>query len=458
MGYPISAYYESGGHGVDELGPRRMRGEDSGVDMRMAEMFRQSFMRGKKSGKGRSAPKAKEWNQRCAVQVRYTKGGSVGKWFSHGSYIARESAVKVDGQGVGFDGVRSDIPVAETVAQWRKDKDGLFFRIIISPEQGERLDLADLTRDVMRRMQEDLATSLEWVAVEHHNTDNPHVHVVVRGNRDDGMDLRIPELYVQQGLRNRAEQEATNRLGYRTSDDIVAVQRKEVGQSRFTGLDRKIKQRQAEAEDGLVWVDHKSPSLEDIGQATEFHMMCRLRKLKSMGLASEEKDGRWKIDPEWEKSLRTAQKAVDRIKMMEAHGEMASGTDMPFRLLRAKEMESVEGKILVHGQDEHSGNNFALVETIQGELVRIPHVKEIAGARKFGSLAPGNYMRLQRADDGFQVEDFGDAALLVSDRKFLAEHGQRLREQVTSAYGGWLGQLRASVAPVKEDRKPGYSR
>ena len=33
----------------------------------------------------------------------------------------------------------------------------------------------------MRRMAEDLDTTLDWVAVDHHDTGHPHTHIVLRG-------------------------------------------------------------------------------------------------------------------------------------------------------------------------------------------------------------------------------------------------------------------------------------
>lgn len=37
------------------------------------------------------------------------------------------------------------------------------------------------TRDLVRQMEADLGTRLDWAAVSHWNTDNPHVHLIVRG-------------------------------------------------------------------------------------------------------------------------------------------------------------------------------------------------------------------------------------------------------------------------------------
>lgn len=443
--YPIAQDYQDVDHGLDQIRPRRILVEKPPVDLSMRGMFRQAFMSRKKSTKTVRGVATKEWSQRCAVQVRYTNGGSAGKWFSHGSYIARESKTKVDGQGVGFDQNRTDVPVAQTAKEWRRQKDEIFFRLILSPEFGERLDLQEFTREFMSRVGADLDTGLEWIAVEHHNTDNPHVHVVLRGKQENGADLRIPPEYVKNGARAVAEELVTNRLGYRSLDDIIASQRREIKQSRFTGLDRKLKQRAEESPDGQIVVDHRNPALDEIRQATEFHLLCRLRQLRDMGLATEAVDGTWRLDPELERSLRAVQKSVDRIKTMEAHGVMASDSNMPFKVLRAQDIDQVEGRILVHGQDEYSGNNFALIETIQGEIVRLPHVKEIAGARKYGQLEPGRYVSVSRVDDGFRIQDSGDSDQLLSDQTFMLTNRERLSKVVPNGFPGWLGSLRKAV-------------
>jgi type IV secretory pathway VirD2 relaxase len=51
------------------------------------------------------------------------------------------------------------------------------FRFIVSPEDGDRYeDLKPLTRRLMARMEEDLGTKLDWVAVDHFNTGHPHTY------------------------------------------------------------------------------------------------------------------------------------------------------------------------------------------------------------------------------------------------------------------------------------------
>jgi type IV secretory pathway VirD2 relaxase len=43
------------------------------------------------------------------------------------------------------------------------------------------LNLQQHTRELMKRMERDLRTRLEWIAAIHHNTDHPHVHIAIRG-------------------------------------------------------------------------------------------------------------------------------------------------------------------------------------------------------------------------------------------------------------------------------------
>ena len=84
----------------------------------------------------------------------------------------------------------------------------------------ELADLKTYTRELMADMTRDLGTQLDWVAVEHWNTEHPHVHVLVRGRADDGADLVIGRDYISKGLRARAEQLATLELGPRSEQEI----------------------------------------------------------------------------------------------------------------------------------------------------------------------------------------------------------------------------------------------
>ena len=189
-------------------------------------------------GKTRSTP---AYHQRCAVRVTYLNNRTRGQWKAHGRYLARESATfENDAKAVAFSRESNVIDVAAQLESWQAGGDERFWKLIVSPEFGDLVDLSRLTRGLIERMEDDLGTPLEWAAVAHHNTEHPHVHVVVRGCRDDGDALRLSRQYVQNGIREIAEDLCTRQLGYRTELDAAEAERREITETRFTSLDRRL--------------------------------------------------------------------------------------------------------------------------------------------------------------------------------------------------------------------------
>lgn len=144
--------------------------------------------------------------QRCAVRVTYSPNRVRGQWAAHGRYIARESATKeAENKEAGFSATTDHIDVAKTLNGWQSAGDQRLFKLIISPEFGERLDLRRHTRELLARMEQDLGVSLEWAAVAHFNTDHPHVHIVLRGRTDAGPPPARPRLYQTGNPQSRGE-------------------------------------------------------------------------------------------------------------------------------------------------------------------------------------------------------------------------------------------------------------
>src|SRR3546814_20185533 len=88
---------------------------------------------------------------------------------------------------------------------------------------------------------------LDWVAIDHWNTDNPHIHILVRGVADDGTDLVIDRAYVSEGIRFRAEERVTLELGLRSDREMTQAIECEVYAERWTSLDRQIERDTAES-------------------------------------------------------------------------------------------------------------------------------------------------------------------------------------------------------------------
>jgi hypothetical protein len=274
--------------------------------------------------------------------MMYAKNATRGQWKAHGRYIARESASQARAAEAGFDATDRGINIAARLDQWQSVGDERLWKLIVSPEFGDKMDLVQLTRDLMKRMRRDLDTHLEWVAVSHFNTDNPHVHIALRGVREDGKAFRLERDYVKHGIWNIAEDLCTRQLGYRTQRDVVEAQRREVSQQRFTSLDRAItrdKPRDGQASHFTV----RRTSL----QANHWHFVERLKTLESMGLAEAAGPDQWLVRQDFETAPRAMQRLGDRQKVLAAHGVPVSDTRLPLVMFDLRRCTTLEGRILL---------------------------------------------------------------------------------------------------------------
>ena len=119
----------------------------------------------------------------------------------HIAYLKREGVTKECDPARMFD-AKGDAADERAFVDRCKD-DRHHFRFIVSPEDvTEIADLKIFTRELVADMEKDLDTSLDWVAVDHWNTDNPHIHLLIRGRADDGKDLVISRNYISYGIRH----------------------------------------------------------------------------------------------------------------------------------------------------------------------------------------------------------------------------------------------------------------
>lgn len=327
--------------------------------------------------RGRKRPHAFAFDsrQRAVVKLHYfshAKGGA-GALKAHARYIARDSAAKKPGlvleearaghgdtesgdaagnrqqqqqqqrqeHWVFYDATRDSVSGARLAEDWAKS-DKRHFRIILSAENGGRIgDLRAYTRDVMARAEAALGEKLQWFAVDHFDTDNPHSHIVLRGVREDGRDLIIPREFVQHGFRSAARDAATNRLGSRTRDDAKrALQREAVahGPTRLDGLIEGQLDKRRQIRIAELAAPNGSPDMTDA-------LKTRARELKHLGLAREVRRNVLQFEPGWRDALKAMELHLDiRKSLMQARALEASraisapsptrgkGLTFPFRL------------------------------------------------------------------------------------------------------------------------------
>src|SRR5207245_6117601 len=93
---------------------------------------------------GRRAP-FRPYSQRCAVRVMYAKNATRGQWKAHGRYIARENASQGRAAEAGFDATVRGLNIAARLDQWQSAGDERLWKLILSPEFGDKIDLIRLT-------------------------------------------------------------------------------------------------------------------------------------------------------------------------------------------------------------------------------------------------------------------------------------------------------------------------
>jgi len=320
----------------------------------------------------------------------------------HLRYIERDG-VGLNGEPGQAYGPQTDVADLDAFKERCAD-DRHHFRFILSPEDGAELeDLRTYTRHLMGRMEVDLGTRLEWVAVDHWNTDNPHTHIVVRGRDDTGKDLIIAGDYIADGFRYRAAELATEWLGPCTELEIQQTLQREVEQERWTSLDRTLK-REA-SDDGRVHVERlNEPRL----QRQRLLLIGRLQRLQRLGLADETQPGAWAVHADAEKTLRALGERGDIIRTMQ----------------RAMRGEARELAVFEPGQDADGGGR-----TILGRVAAKGLADELSDRGYLvidGVDSKTHYVALNARDElanypaGAVVEVKGSADVRAADRNIAA--------------------------------------
>ena len=228
---------------------------------------------------------------------------------AHLNYLQREGVTKDGAAGRMFNAEHDDADHRAFAERCEGDRH--HFRFIVSPDDAAELsDLKTLTRDLMAQAQRDLGTKLDWVAVDHWNTEHPHIHVIVRGRADDGRDLVISRDYIREGMRARARDLATRELGPRSELDIQRSLESQIGAERWTRLDQALL-REAAANGGIVDLRPKRDQEPNLLHATK---IGRMRKLNRLGLARQVGGGQWVLVESAEQTLRQLGERGDIIK------------------------------------------------------------------------------------------------------------------------------------------------
>ncbi|MFG1396394.1 relaxase/mobilization nuclease domain-containing protein [Roseixanthobacter pseudopolyaromaticivorans] len=350
---------------------------------------------------------------------------------THLDYLRRDGVTR-DGEKARLFGPGTENADARAFAE-RCGDDRHHFRFIVSPDDApDMADLRSFTRDLVGQMEKDLGTKLDWVAVDHWNTEHPHVHLIVRGVRDDGQDLVISRDYIKEGMRDRARELITQELGPRTDLDIRSTLESQIETERWTQLDRQLVRDAGKS--GIIDLAPRADRQPD-----EFHALKvgRLRTLEILGVAGQVGHSQWFIRPEAESVLRELGERGDIIKRMHrALTERGIERGSASYVLAGESLDvPVVGRLLERGlDDELKGTAYAVVDGVDGRThhIKLPHLDAA------GDSPPGSIVELRAYEDAQ-----GQRRVALAVRSDLDIHSQ-----VNAAGATWLDRQAVAREPI----------
>ncbi len=348
----------------------------------------------KVSQKANYAPKS--WNQKSIAKVSYMKNSYQGQWGVHGRYLARQGAQLEDMPGLGFDATDDDLNISKTLRGWQEADDPRLWKIIISPEMAHKLDLKEHVRAVMGYAQRDLGAKLEWVAIDHYNTDNFHAHIVIRGVDKEGEEIRINKEYFTQGFRQRSIQEATRVLGLRLEHDILLKRQENIKAMRITEMDREIERRLTNDH----FINLKPYSKIEFMHEKELQLKGRLMFLEEMGLAKKDSSVSWYVDPGFSDYLKFIQTRQDIVKTKNRHIKNILNPNLPIVINKLDKVgDELIGRVVGMGLSDSSNEpRYMLIEGIDNKIHYVLATQGMTKKRDGGDLRNGEIIYLERRE------------------------------------------------------------
>ena len=254
-------------------------------------------------------------------------------------------------------------------------------------------DLRAFTRDLARQMEVDLGTRLDWVAVDHWNTDNPHVHLLVRGvDRDRRRSRDLARLH-QPGPA-LARRGTGRRSNSGQSPSTKSAMRWRAKSRPSAGRGSTSRSAWPPTKPAHIDLRPENPGAAD--PEIRRLMIGRLQHLEKMGLAAPAGAGEWMVGLEAERNLRDLGMRGDIIKTMHrAFTERGEARGVADYVIESETADVADhrpaGRRGLH--DELTGEAYAVIDGTDG---RAHHVR-FRGIEAFEHAPPiGGIVEVRR--------------------------------------------------------------
>lgn len=386
--------------------------------------------------------------RRVMVKARVAKLSGLkaaGTAAAHLRYLQRDG-VSRDGEHGRFYSTFSDDADGRAFLE-RGTGDHHQFRFIVSPEDGASFDtLKSFTRELVAKMEQDLRTTLDWVAVDHFDTGHPHTHLLVRGATEDGKVLNIAGDYIARGIRGRASEIMTRWLGPQSELEVREQLSREIGAERLTKLDRDIL---ARADDHVV--DLRQPARWDGDGSYQQLLIGRARELERMGLVEREEPLAWRLDPTMEETLTDLGRRGDIIRTMHRVMTAAKLDRRPelYVIDRDTDEAPVVGKVVHRGAaDDHHDRRYLVVDGVDGRTHYV-EVGKAADETPIGSLVRVEQRRAELKNADRIIDEIARANGALYSEEIHRWHDPTATDDYVEAHVRRLETLRRGGVAVE---------
>ncbi|WP_370464671.1 DUF3363 domain-containing protein [Methylosinus sp. RM1] len=346
---------------------------------------------------------------------------------AHLRYLERDGVTRDGEKGHAYSAIENEADGRAFAERGRDDRHQ--FRFIVAPEDASDIaDLRGFTRDLMRQVEKDLDTGLDWIAVDHHNTGHPHTHIIVRGVLDDGRILNIAGDYIAHGVRHRASELVTLELGHQSEIELQTKLANEVAAERLTRLDKMLLAEQREQ--GVIDL-RPGEGASYLVRENRALLLGRVRRLERYGLAAELETERWTISDRAEpmlKELGARNEATATIRRaLAGHGLADERGVAQYACHGETGKEPIVGRVLAKGLagDEMSDRVYLIVDGVDGRV----HHMEFADPIRIEEIGRGMIVEAAPAVSCPRPADRNIAIVAENDGVYRpSAHLERIRE------------------------------
>jgi hypothetical protein len=235
--------------------------------------------------------------------------------------------------------------------------DELNFRTIISPEN-QNVDLQVLTKEFIRRLNQQTCLNLDWVAAEHFDTKHRHVHILINGKDRYGKPVMFNPSFMKEKMRDIARNITTEMNGERSQYEIDQALRNSCVKNRYTNIDRIINR---------SIVDFSISRYEASGLENGSLLCRRLNHLVSLNLCAYDKTtAMYKLKPEWESELKLYGKYSNYLTGLHESGVHSA----QYGIHHLEKEGSIKGRVLTWFYMQQGSNEHAVVVQKEDGSVR----------------------------------------------------------------------------------------